>query len=122
MPITSWYEFSRRREGMTHALSGGLWLHRHTYRGEPLAHLVSSDYDLLVEAGNRLSMRPEWIQYKPLKTPATGVRVEAWHWDLRGPRLDEALRLAGPPRGPGIEVLHPARQSLPQAPNPARKP
>ena len=89
---------------MAHALSGGLWLHRHTYRGEPMAHLVSSDYDLLIEAGNRLGMSPEWIQYKPLKSPDTGVRVDAWHWDLLGWRLDEALRLAGPARGIGVAV------------------
>src|SRR5262245_33416698 len=79
-----WMEFTRRREGMTHALDGGLWLHRHTLRGEPMAHLVSSDRGLLLLAGERLGMRPHWLQYKPLKRPATGERVEAWHWDLRG--------------------------------------
>ena len=43
-----WREFLKRREGMLHALGGGLWLHRHVYRGEPMAHLVSSDRELLV--------------------------------------------------------------------------
>ncbi len=35
-------------------------------------------------------MREAWLQYKPLKHPSTGERVEAWHWDLRGPYLDRA--------------------------------
>jgi hypothetical protein len=79
---------------MLHALSGGLWLHRHVYRGEPMAHLVSSDRELLLEAGTVLEMKKEWLQYKPLKHPETGHRVEAWHWDLRGRFLDVAIVLA----------------------------
>jgi hypothetical protein len=27
------------------------------------------------------------LQYKPLKDPRTGVRRDAWHWDLVGPFL-----------------------------------
>jgi hypothetical protein len=91
-----WCEFAKRRAGMSHALSGGLWLHRHTLWGEPMAHLVSSDRALLLEAGKRLGLRERWLQYKPLKDPQTGKRVEAWHWDLRGRYLDVALHLAGP--------------------------
>lgn len=92
----TWCEFARRREGMIHALEGGLWLHRFMLRGERWAHLVSSDRELLIQAGKRLGMRPEWLQYKPLKHPLRGERVEAWHWDLRGERLAWALRLAAP--------------------------
>ena len=94
----NWMEFRRRREGMTHALGGGLWLHRHTLRGEPMAHLVSSNWHLLLAVGEQLGLRREWLQHKPLKIPATGVRVEAWHWDLRGIYLKRALDLAGPKR------------------------
>lgn len=91
-------EFGRWRDGMVHALEGGLWLHRFRLRGEPWAHLVSSDQPLLILAGERLGMRLEWVQYKPLKFPPTGQRVEAWHWDLRGTYLERALALAAPKR------------------------
>lgn len=89
-----WREFTRRREGMQHALEGGLWLHRFILRGEPMAHLVSSDRTLLLLAGDHLGLRPEWIQYKPLKYPPTGARVAAWHWDLRGHYLQRAVAAA----------------------------
>ena len=89
-----WMEFRRRREGMIHALEGGLWLHRHVLRGESMAHLVSSNLALLLVAGERLGMRRDWLQHKPLKFPPTGVRVEAWHWDLRGVFLRRAIELA----------------------------
>jgi hypothetical protein len=79
---------------MEYALSGGLWLHRHVVRGEPMAHLVSSDRVLLLAAGRRLAMDPGWLQYKPLKRPTTGLPVEAWHWDLGGVRLRVAIELA----------------------------
>lgn len=89
-----WFEFSRRRDGMLHALRGGLWLHRHVLRGEPMAHLVSSDREALLEAGRLLGLDPRWLQYKPLKDPEHGKRVAAWHWDLRGRFLEKALALA----------------------------
>jgi hypothetical protein len=96
--IVEWMEFALRREGMIHALEGGLWLHRHILRGEPMAHLVSADRPLLLLAGERLEMRPDWLQYKPLKYPRTGARIEAWHWDLRGVFLRRAVELALPRR------------------------
>jgi hypothetical protein len=79
---------------MIHALDGGLWLHRFVLWGEEMAHLVSSDRDLLVVAGRLLGMSERWLQYKPLKHPRNGKRVAAWHWDLRGAYLDLGLRLA----------------------------
>ncbi len=79
---------------MRHALSGGLWLHRFELNSEPMAHLVSSDRGALLAAGRRLGMAPDWLQEKPLKHVGTGVRTEAWHWDLRGRRLELAVRLA----------------------------
>jgi len=79
-------------------LEGGLWLHRFSLRGEAWAHLVSADRNLLLLAGEELLMREEWLQHRPIKHPDTGVRVEAWHWDLRGARLDLAIKLAGPKR------------------------
>ena len=36
-------EFASRREGMIYAMDGGLWLHRHVWKGKPMAHLVSTD-------------------------------------------------------------------------------
>jgi len=72
---------------MCHALDGGVWLHRHRFRGEPMVHLVSADRDRLLSVGEVLGMQPRWLQYKPLKDPRTGVRVAAWHWDVWGARL-----------------------------------
>jgi len=72
---------------MCFALDGGVWLHRHTVRGEPMVHLVSADQQRLLALGPALGLEPEWLQYKPLKDPRTGVRVSAWHWDVWGTRL-----------------------------------
>src|SRR6266550_4476362 len=83
----SYREFTRRREGMCFALDGGVWLHRHTLRGEPMVHLVSADKERLLALGPALALKPAWLQYKPLKDPRTGVRVPAWHWDVMGARL-----------------------------------
>ncbi|PYO68222.1 MAG: hypothetical protein DMD69_07195 [Gemmatimonadetes bacterium] len=85
---------------MCFALDGGVWLHRHRLRDEPMVHLVSADKDRLLALGAELGMRPEWLQYKPLKDPRTGQRVPAWHWDLWGSRLRELDREgdAGAPR------------------------
>ena len=82
-------EFAKRREGIIHALDGGLWFHRHNHNGEAMAHLVSSDRQLLLQAGERIGMRSEWLQYKPLKDPATGIRVET---DSRGNLLRRTPR------------------------------
>lgn len=78
---------------MRFALHGGVWLHRHRINGEPMVHLVSSDKERLLELGKTLGLQPRWLQYKPLKDPDTGVRVEAWHWDVLG----ERLKLLPPP-------------------------
>ena len=77
---------------MRFALNGGVWLHRHKLRDEPMVHLVSSDKERLLELGRTLGFHARWLQYKPLKDPDTGVRVEAWHWDVWG----EKLRLLDP--------------------------
>lgn len=82
-----WVEFPRRRDGMVHALNGGLWLHRWTLDGTPMAHLVSSDRAALLKWGAAHGMDARWIQHKPLKDPQTGRRVPAWHWDLIGPHV-----------------------------------
>jgi hypothetical protein len=77
---------------MCFALDGGVWLHRHNLKGEPMAHLVSADRERLLVVGRALGLQPAWLQYKPLKDPRTGTRVPAWHWDLWGAvlkRLDE---------------------------------
>jgi hypothetical protein len=84
-----WREFTSRREGMIHAMDGGLWLHRHVWKGRPMAHLVSSDRARLLDYGRRVGLPPERLQYKPLKDPRTGERRETWHWDLVGPWLPE---------------------------------
>ena len=75
-------EFARRQEGMRHAMRGGLWLHRHVWKGERMAHLVSTDRGRLLAFGRAVDLPLEYLQYKPLKDPRTGERREAWHWDL----------------------------------------
>ncbi len=107
-----WRRFVLWRDGVVYALQGGIWLHPFLLRGERWAHLVSADRDALLRAGVRLRLRPEWLQYRPLKHPVTGVREAAWHWDLRGPRLELALALAPrrePPRSG--RNPHPRRSS-----------
>ncbi len=77
-------EFARRRDGMLHAMDGGLWLHRHVWRGTPMAHLVSTDREALLAYGRRVGLDARRLQFKPLKDPRTGERRNAWHWDLVG--------------------------------------
>jgi hypothetical protein len=80
-------EFAKRRDGMIYAMDGGLWLHRHVWKGRRMAHLVSTNKTLLIEYGAAVGIAVERLQYKPLKDPRTGVRRDAWHWDLGGPYL-----------------------------------
>ena len=87
-------EFPSRRDGMIHAMEGGLWLHRHVWRGRPMAHLVSTDRELLLAYGARAGIPAARLQHKPLKDPRTGERVDAWHWDLGGPFLPPPERAA----------------------------
>jgi hypothetical protein len=67
----SWREFARRRDGMIHAMDGGLWLHRHVWRGTPMAHLVSTDRAALLAYGDAHGLPAARLQYKPLKDPRT---------------------------------------------------
>jgi len=80
-------EFAKRRDGMIHAMDGGLWLHRHVWKGRPMAHLVSTNKSLLLDYGTATGIPADRLQFKPLKDPRTGVRRDAWHWDLGGPYL-----------------------------------
>lgn len=77
-------EFDRRRNGMIFAMDGGLWLHRHRWKGHQMAHLVSTDREKLLAYGRAIGLSPERLQFKPLKDPRTGDRRNAWHWDLVG--------------------------------------
>ncbi len=88
------------RDGVAHALEGGLWLHPFLLRGERWAHLVSADRERLLATGQALAMRPEWLQYRPLRHPVTWERHPAWHWDLRGERLRRAMGLVVEPSPP----------------------
>ena len=81
-PETLYREFEKRRDGMIHAMDGGLWLHRHVWRGERMAHLVSTDRERLLHYGRLVGLPENRLQYKPLKDPRTGRRRDAWHWDL----------------------------------------
>ena len=81
-PPLRWQEFERRRDGMIHAMDGGLWLHRHVWKGHPMAHLVSTDRELLLAYGRHVGLPAARLQYKPLKDPRTGTPRDAWHWDL----------------------------------------
>lgn len=88
-------EFRKRRDGMIHAMEGGLWLHRHVWEGRPMVHLVSTDRERLFAYGRALGIPESRIQFKPLKDPRTDIRRDAWHWDLGGPVLppqDDQLR------------------------------
>lgn len=85
--LRDWLEFRDRRAGMIHAMSGGLWLHRHLWLGHRLAHIVSSDRARLLEWGRRVGLPDERLQYHPLRDPRDGIRRDAWHWDLGGPYL-----------------------------------
>ena len=102
--VDVWYrEFTSRREGMIFAMDGGLWLHRHVWKGTPMAHLVSTDRIRLLGYGTHVGLPPERLQFKPLKDPRTGSRREAWHWDLVGRFLPmtKALRVRIPLVDPG---------------------
>src|SRR6188768_3859116 len=77
-------EFAKRQDGMIHAMDGGLWLHRHVWRGTPMAHLVSTDRAALLAYGDTVGLGARRLQFKPLRDPRTGVRRDAWHWDLVG--------------------------------------
>lgn len=92
---TDYREFTHRRDGMIHAMTGGLWLHRHLFRGRRMAHLVSTDRERLLAYGRAVGLSTDRLQFKPLKDPRTGVRTDAWHWDLVGPFLP------APGDGPG---------------------
>lgn len=83
-------EFARRIDGMRHAMAGGLWLHRHVWKGTPMAHLVSTDRAALEAYGRAVGMPAYRLQFKPLKDPDTGERRDAWHWDLVGRFLPAA--------------------------------
>ena len=87
-PVPPYREFEKRRDGMIHAMDGGLWLHRHVWKGRRMAHLVSVDRELLLQYGAAVGIPSDGkLQYKPLKDPRTGIRRDAWHWDLLGPFL-----------------------------------
>lgn len=77
-------EFVRRRDGMIHAMNGGLWLHRHVWKGRAMAHLVSTNRDRLLAYGRSVGLPEDRLQFKPLKDPRTALRRDAWHWDLVG--------------------------------------
>ena len=77
-------EFERRRDGMIHAMDGGLWLHRHVWKGRDMAHLVSTDRERLLAYGSRVGLPAVRLQFKALKDPRTTERRETWHWDLVG--------------------------------------
>lgn len=106
-------EFTRRRDGMIHAMDGGLWLHRHVWYGRAMAHLISTDRALLLAWGEAAGLDASRLQYKPLKDPRTAERRDAWHWDLAGPWLPAASR----PRPPGQqEPERPAGRARPHDP------
>ncbi len=72
---------------MIYAMGGGLWLHRHRWMGRPMAHLVSTDRERLLQYGRSVGLPAHRLQYKSLKDPRTGVRADTWHWDLVGDLL-----------------------------------
>lgn len=85
-------EFERRKDGMVHAMDGGIWLHRHIWQGRPMAHLISTDRAKLVAYGKHMGLTEARLQFHPLKDPRSGIRRDAWHWDIGGPLLKTVLR------------------------------
>ena len=71
-------------------MDGGLWLHRHVWKGHPMAHLVSTDRELLLAYGRHVGLPAARLQFKPLKDPRTGQPRDAWHWDLVREHVPEA--------------------------------
>jgi len=90
--MLEWEEFAKRRDGVIHAMDGGIWLHRHVWFERPMVHLVSTDKARLIAWGARVGLPAERLQHHPLKDPRTGIRREAWHWDLAGPYLPPPRR------------------------------
>jgi hypothetical protein len=76
---------------MIYAMDGGLWLHHHVWQGERMAHLVSTDREKLLRVGRELGFDARRLQHHPLKDPRSGLRRDAWHWDLGGPWLQRLL-------------------------------
>ena len=81
---------------MIYAMDGGLWLHRHLWKGRRMAHLVSTNRILLLAYGQAAGLPADRLQFKPLKDPRTGKRRDAWHWDLGGPYLPPVSRQPRP--------------------------
>ena len=54
--------------------------------GDAWAPLLT-DRQKLLAYGARVGLPPERLQHKPLKDPRSGMRRDAWHWDLGGPFL-----------------------------------
>ncbi len=52
-----------------------------------MAHLVSIDRERLLKIAVEIQFPVERLQFKPLKDPRTGLRRDAWHFDLGGPFL-----------------------------------
>ena len=73
-------------------MEGGLWLHRHVWKGRAMAHLVSTDREALLAYGRWVGIPVGRLQYKRLKDPRSGERREAWHFDLGGPFLPPPRR------------------------------
>ena len=94
-PVPEYQEFASRRAGMIYAMDGGLWLHRHVWKGTPMAHLVSTDRELLLAYGRRVGLPAGRLQFKPLKDPRTAMRCDTWHWDLIGRFLPAARKEDG---------------------------
>src|SRR4029079_16429388 len=72
---------------MIYAMDGGRGLHRHLWQGRRMAHLVSTNRELLLEYGRAVGLSADRLQFKRMKDPRTGIRRDAWHWDLGGPVL-----------------------------------
>lgn len=87
LAVVVFVEFEKRRDGMIYAMQGGLWLHRHMWKGRRMAHLVSTDRAVLVAYGRMVGLPESRLQFKPLRDPRTTERRDAWHWDLLGPFL-----------------------------------
>ena len=70
-----------------------------------MAHLVSTDRLLLLAYGRSVGLPASRLQFKPLKDPRTGVRRDAWHWDLVSRFLPPTVQ--DTPREPSVDRSQP---------------
>ena len=99
-------------------MDGGLWLHRHVWKGRPMAHLVSTDRERLIATVRRSASRRRGSSssHSKIRAPACGATPGTGTWAARTSRRRPERRLGGAASlrsGPVQQAPAPAR-ALPQ--------